>query len=48
LKLVRDEVSAKNDEIEGENGRIKKALKEDSTKYHQLESKNREIKDRYE
>lgn len=41
LKLVRDEVSSKNDEIEGENSRLKKIIKEDNSRYSKLDASNK-------
>ena len=48
LKLVRDDVSSKNDEIEGENSRLKKTIKEEGSKYVKLDTSNKELQEKYE
>lgn len=39
--MVRDEVSSKNDEIEGENSRLKKFIKEEGLRYGKLDANNK-------
>ena len=48
LKLVRDDVSAKNDEIEAENSMLKKSLKDQSAKQQTILIERQKMQQTYD